>query len=240
MPHVPGQTLACRRDGTVAASMLHALAAAPGGVRATTELIYLTQKPGRWDDPAVTRQRALCRAASVLRELEASGHVERAGEVPGHWQQAPVQKWRITPKGRDQLAWWADAPRRDAQQAIEQYQQAVRKLAQQTALDEAKVKYAGRRVPVDERRRVSQELRNAGCTLQSIADVFGVTRELTRQDTTPDWKDRLPPAVPRRRRPGARGRVTMTGRQGRWPKQISVMNKSGPLAGLFTVTFTEW
>lgn len=137
-----------------------------------------------WTDPP---QRALSWLGTILRVQRQDGLVVRVGQTVGHWQQSPAVIWEITDQGLGEL-------RRIDSIREWQQQEALRLAAaaeeRRLALTAA-AKIARRDMSRLHRREIALRLRNAGCTLEEIGALFGVTREMIRQDTAPDF---VPPA----------------------------------------------
>jgi hypothetical protein len=221
-----------RHDGTQGARVLRTLAALPSGEALTTDLIFITEKPGRWSDPAVVRQRALARVGNELRGLVTAGLVIRSGKTTDTgWQKCPTHRWRITFEGRKLIAWWDDKARRDAILGEQGKARAARRAARAEALAIAKTTY-GPGMSRTERQHGAKEMRAAGCVLREIATVFGVTPECIRLDLlSPPYGIYTPPSH--------RGKTT-SGKMGRWPLWLHNLEYASPYAGLVKVTFTEW
>ena len=222
------------RDGTNEAVILRALASSPRGSLLTADLLPFTSHTVRDDlTPAERRQRALTRLGNEIRRLNARGMVKRAGRTAGGWQQGQVQCWRITPAGREQVAWWdthdleAELTERRAQRAIMRAARQGRKAQHRLLLSQAAAKaHLLTRV---QRQQVAIELRNAGCTYQEIGSALGVTGQCALNDV------RNPPYAPRLPRTPRPPRL-VDGRKIRWTRRL----EATPLAGLTQVTLTEW
>jgi hypothetical protein len=123
----------------------------------------------------------------ALRKLRARECVRRAARREmGPAQTSPgMYRWYITEAGLRYLDWLNAVPGRQALQdtAVNISQQIVkaRKDRLNAILQQAETIYGPWNTPA-ERRVVAVQLRDHGCTLQSIADVFGVTRESIRLD----------------------------------------------------------
>jgi hypothetical protein len=173
--------------------IMRALAGAPDGL--STPAIVAELAEG-----IPSNQRALSWYGQILRSRAKQGHVENAGKISGRgWQRPPVIIWRITGEGRKLLARIDDEPARKAraeQAAIEQ-EEASR--AQTSALAEAARLYS-RHTPRSVRRPAAARLRELGCSLEEIGQVFGVSREMIRQDCLPfEPRPERPARVPGRR-----------------------------------------
>lgn len=132
-------------------------------------------------DPKPVRQTVLTWYGGILRHLQETGQVHRAGRTAGGWQQSPAIVWTITPAGRQRLTDHADAIRHAAEQAAEDRLQAARATERERALGDALEKY-GPHTPRPVRRPVVQQLRDLGCTLEQIGEAFGLSREMIRLD----------------------------------------------------------
>jgi hypothetical protein len=163
--------------------ILRMLADAPDGLT-TADLRVICS-------PSDTRQRAQARMGASLRYLERRGYVVRTGGerryAAGVAKRQPSCVWRITGDGRAATAAADDDAQARAVRVAVQVAEAGEALAtlRKQALAAAAAMAAG---PVSRRQRrgVAHSLRAAGCTLQEIGDVFGVTREMIRQDLLPD------------------------------------------------------
>lgn len=135
------------------------------------------------DEGISTRQRALTRYGNVLRDHESAGHVRRSGRTAG--RRGLAETWIITGAGR---TWLADCEatraRRSAERAEAEWQAAEDERA--AAARNAKLQQArelhDRATPRAARAQSARELRDAGCTLEEIGAVFGVSREMIRLD----------------------------------------------------------
>jgi predicted ArsR family transcriptional regulator len=140
-------------------------------------LASLLAEPGR-------RRRLLASCDGTLRRHEQAGRVERAGHVPNR-RGRPAIIWRITVVGRrwldehDKASALAVAAAAEAQRGIEQAQRTA--TERDHALDEARATF-NRQTPRTSRKRVAQQLRDLGCTLDQIGAVFHVSKERIRQD----------------------------------------------------------
>lgn len=157
--------------------ILYALRDAPDGLTAPD----LIERLGE----GIEHFSALRAYGNDLRRRERKGHVERAGQIPGAYHNVPTTVWRLTGAGRDYLAYLDAAPEReaDAQRAATELAEAA--IVRAHALTRAAATYGGRQVPRAERRKAAAELRSLGCMLEEIGQVFGVTREMIRQDLLP-------------------------------------------------------
>lgn len=177
-----GRAAAVRRLRSRPVRILDALAQAAGGL-STPQLVALLGE--RIQD----HQQALTKYGEVLRFRESAGHVERAGETEGSWQQGPAVIWRITSAGR---AWLRECEREASRApvagAAEDAEEA-RLAAGRKALADAAQHYS-RDTPADVRIQVARELRYAGCSLKEIGQVFGVTGEAIRLILLPAARER--------------------------------------------------
>jgi Helix-turn-helix domain len=148
------------------------------------------------DEGISPNQQALTWYGQILRSYAETGRVTRYGRTPGAWQRAPAETWRITEAGRRWLAGYdaepakAAAAKAEAEQAATEAQRAA--TARTALLEQARALY-GRATPRASRAQAAHKLRNAGCTLEEVGAVFGVTREMIRLDLLLD-----PGAAPRR------------------------------------------
>jgi hypothetical protein len=122
-------------------------------------------------------QQALTMCGGAMRRLERRGLVCRAGTVPGGWQQGEAVVWRATGEGRAAAAvpTAAEARARVARGRIEQRERARAAL---TGLRDAGY---GPRTPYELQLIWGPPLRACGCTMQEIADLFGVTSQTIRK-----------------------------------------------------------
>lgn len=129
-------------------------------------------------------QKALTWYGGILRRHEDQGNVERAGRTPGGWQQGISTIWHLTDQGEKFLAYADEAPVREAerQRLAAEMTEAARMRAD--ALAEA-ARECSRGTPRTERRIIAGRLRQLGCSLEEIGQVFGVSREMIRQDLLP-------------------------------------------------------
>lgn len=122
----------------------------------------------------------------VLRQALAQGWVRELGRESGGWQKGKAIRWAITDAGVIRLKEYADA-RAGSPTSERRRQAAVRAAARKAAqdalrptLDQA-VNVLPSLTQPSEKYELAVTLRNAGCTLQQIADVFGCSREWIRQ-----------------------------------------------------------
>lgn len=223
-----------RRGDTEEAAILRALAASPRGSLLTPALLSVVGGPQRDDlSPTELRQRRLTRLGNELRRLEQRGMTERAGQTAGAWQSGPVQCWRITPAGREQVTWWEEnswgaelAAQRAAEVRARQAERERKQGERRILLAQA----GGLRLHRIERQQKALELREAGCTYREIGEALGVTAQAAYLDVTlPTYQNR----------PGRKPEYRIAGPRGR-PLRMVRQLENTPLAGLVTVTFTEW
>lgn len=130
----------------------------------------------------VPRQRAQTWINNELWRHEQAGHVRRAGRVPSPHKRGKPYLWTITPAGRAWLAEALAAPQRAAARAsMTRAQAGLAKAARDAALAAASDMY-GAGTPRPERRKVAAALRATGATLDQIAAIFCVSREMIRMD----------------------------------------------------------
>lgn len=154
--------------------IMRALAAAPSGLSTPALVAELAEG-------VEPHQKALSWYGQILRKRANLGHVEKAGTAPGSWQRSPAIIWRITDEGRGVLAHIDDEPARRAELEQARIEQDAAVRARRAALAQAAHVYS-RSTPRTERRSAAIRLRELGCTLEEIGQVFGVTREMIRQD----------------------------------------------------------
>lgn len=130
-----------------------------------------------------TPHRASVYANTVLNiELE-RGHTRKAGIVRSEYHNVPTILWEITPAGHEYLggaSWtWASTAKEERagrwSLAIAQRRALVEHLDRESCLHGW-----GPGTPAPERRDAIVAMRGSGCTLQSLADTFGITREYVR------------------------------------------------------------
>lgn len=147
-------------------------------------------------------QRTLTWFGSVLREAEQHSWVVRGERTAGGWQQGRIQRWHITPAGRQHaLKIWAKRGERDEKAARKEM--VAQRHAQ--ALKDASRDYV-RGGPIRGRQLMAVRMRDAGASYQEISDVTGVSRQQSRTDYLAglvQW-----PAVPRK----PRGRAELFGK----------------------------
>jgi hypothetical protein len=173
--------------------IMRALAEAPDGLSTPALVAELAEG-------MKSHQRALSQYGQILRSHARQGHVEKAGKMSGRgWQRPPVIVWRITGEGRKLLAHIDDEPARKARAVQEAIEQEEASRAQTSALAEAARLYS-RNTPRSVRRPVAVRLRELGCNLEEIGQVFGVSREMIRQDCLPfEPRPERPARVPGQR-----------------------------------------
>lgn len=130
-------------------------------------------------------QRRMTIVNQILYRLLKHHRVVRGLKEPTvHYHNVPTYRWFITSAGVHYLAIGMDAGirRQRREQAERQYavEEAHRKLVSD-ALTEAYDKYDPETTDRCERDQVMRKLREQGCTLHDIGQVFGVTRERVRQ-----------------------------------------------------------
>jgi DNA-binding PadR family transcriptional regulator len=157
--------------------ILRALAASPDGLTAPGLVAELAEG-------IEPRQQALTWYGSILRDYSEKGLTVRAGRTGGGWQRCPAVIYRITDEGLARLAYVDDEPNRKAafDKALTEAGEAASR--RHAALAQAAQAYS-RATPRDDRRAVALHLRNLGCTLEEIGQLFGVSREMIRQDLLP-------------------------------------------------------
>ena len=158
--------------------ILRELAASPDGLSAPDLL-------DRLGENGKSRQKLLSWYGNILRTNLKLGRVEVAGKTEGGWQRCPQVIYRITAEGRDHVTYIDDAPRRQAEEAALIAAMESAAITRRQALAEAATLYGGTPVPRRERRLAAAKLRDLGCTLEDIGTIFGVSREMIRQDLLP-------------------------------------------------------
>ena len=140
---------------------------------------------GKLGNRSQSIQRRLAWTNQILERFELHDHARRGGKEPSpYYHNVPVYRWFITPGGvqflGDGLAEGRRKMRRDREEAervrLEAFHKQLADLLTQAYAENDPVT-----TPQCEREQVMRKLRDAGCTLQDIGDVFGVTRERVRQ-----------------------------------------------------------
>jgi len=159
--------------GPLGTAILRVLAVAgPAGLTSTVM--------GPLAGPGLTRQDAQNRVNSCLnRHLHPAGLVTRTGE---NHTRAGGYRWHITPAGREVAALPTSAEAAEASWRA--------RAARQDEAGAALARFAGAGYgpsssPADKRAAAGQ-LREAGCSLRQIGDLFGVTHEAVRKWLPPD------------------------------------------------------
>jgi hypothetical protein len=130
-------------------------------------------------------QRRLAWTNQVLDRFLRHGFVRRGGKEPTpYYNNVPVYRWYITPEGVEYLAAGMAAGIRAARIARAKLKAEQNREARRRADDlitQAYVDCDPSSIYKCEREKMIRELREAGCTLDAIGGVFGVTRERVRQ-----------------------------------------------------------
>jgi Sigma-70, region 4 len=130
-------------------------------------------------------QRRLAWVNQILERFELHDHARRGGKEPSpYYHRVPAFRWFITADGVQFLAdGLAEGRRRmrDERDAAERLRLIEHRKRLADLLTQAYVENDPVTTPACERERVIRKLRDEGCTLQDIGDVFGVTRERVRQ-----------------------------------------------------------
>lgn len=120
---------------------------------------------------------------SVLRQALSRGWVKELGRESGGWQKGKVIRWGITPEGISRLAEYDVARSTPSVRKQRQAQAAANAAAK--ADREPLLAYWKEAAPAltspEVKHALALKLREDGCTLQEIADVFGTSREWIRQ-----------------------------------------------------------
>lgn len=127
--------------------------------------------------------RGQVRTNSILLTEAGYGHVRRAGVDKQRYHNTPAYLWEITPAGREWLdcGQWKLRGVLTAERGRKVAMNSARNGALLEHLDrEARIHDWGPETSASDRRKAIREMRDLGCTLQSIADVFGITREYVR------------------------------------------------------------
>ena len=130
-------------------------------------------------------QRRLAWTNQVLDRFLRHGWVRRGSKEPTpYYNNVPVYRWYITPEGVEYLAAGMSAGIRAARIARAKQREEKRREDRRRADDlitQAYIDCDPHSIHKCEREKVIRELRAAGCTLDAIGGVFGVTRERVRQ-----------------------------------------------------------
>lgn len=129
------------------------------------------------------RKSAMSWYGNNLRKAEKRGWVVRTGQEHGGWQQGRPVRWMITEAGQKRLAEYeaarstpttrqATAARKE--KSLEQWK------VRQAVLSGAEVLIAPGILSDDGKLKLAVQLRDAGCTLAEIGDLFGKSREWVR------------------------------------------------------------
>jgi hypothetical protein len=169
------------------------MSAAPAGPDRPRRTLLILDDAG---DPGLTTPQIVAAAGeygtkaamswygSILRAADKRGWVMRLGRDKGGWQSGSPIRWRITDDGRDRLAVYdvlraVPTVRRAAVARREERRQDW--AARQVLLDDVRrLADDPDTLPREQKLRLAQDLRAAGCTLQEIGDLFGKSREWIR------------------------------------------------------------
>jgi len=156
--------------GTNHTRVLKVLAA--GGPRIARDIAAGT---GAW--PGIDPHFAAVRVNAILKAEAARGHVRQSGTTRSRYHNVTAFLWDITPAGRVRLEEKPLRPGRNARVSMN----AAWSSALVEHLDrEARIHDWGTETSAHDRKAACISMRGLGCTLQSIADVFGVSREYIR------------------------------------------------------------
>jgi len=141
----------------------------------------LADAVGAW--PGRTPHLAAVRVNAILDVEQRRGHVARAGFTRSNYKNVHAFLWKITPAGQAWLEaepWTQRGRNLSARKA-----RAIRNRAWDSALieyldREARAHDWSHETPAAERKAAICQMRAMGCTLQAIADVFGITGEYVR------------------------------------------------------------
>lgn len=123
------------------------------------------------------------RVNAILDVERRRGHVSREGYAESSYHNVRAFLWKITPAGQ---AWleegsWEQRGKVTAERKARWALRSAQSSALIEYLDrEARAHGWGMDTPVPERKAAIQAMHEVGCTLQSIADVFGISREYVR------------------------------------------------------------
>lgn len=136
-------------------------------------------------NPMQNLQRRMNWTNQILHRLAAQGYAERGTkEASPYYHRVPAYRWFITDKGREYLAGGLAEGRRKRRED-EKYVKA--RLRQERARNAARLvteayeKYDPDSTPACVRNQAIRDLRGAGCSLDAVGGVFGITRERVRQ-----------------------------------------------------------
>jgi hypothetical protein len=139
----------------------------------------LAEAVGAWKQP---HPRGMVRVNAILTAEARRGHTRTVGKVPSSYNNTPAFLWEITPAGREWLdagTWKVDHSH--AAMSAEQERRRAHRSALLEHLDrEARINDWGMDTSVEERRAAIIAMRELGCSLQAVGDVFGITAEYAR------------------------------------------------------------
>jgi hypothetical protein len=127
-------------------------------------------------------RQVLSRYGNDLRILEERGLVSRVGWANAQRGGFQSRVWEITAAGVEELAWRQQEPSRRAQARAHLSALGEQRRARQVLLNGLRQQY-GPATSRQDRLPVVAMLRQEGCTLEEIAQVFGVTRQMISIDT---------------------------------------------------------
>jgi len=135
--------------------------------------------------PAQNLQRRLAWTNQILARFARHGWARRGSKEPTpYYNNVPAYRWFVTPEGAEYLAAGMGPGLRAARAAFvrreaEQRQKTLKR--HDDLITQAYVDYDPATIYKCEREKAIRELRAAGCTLEAVGGVFGLTRERIRQ-----------------------------------------------------------
>lgn len=142
------------------------------------------QLRGEISTPTANLQRRLAWVNQILHRMHRRGFVTRRMDRSPHYRQVPAYRWWITESGVTFLAvgmWTGVRAARVEQRRRREEERASWQRHTNDLITQAYIDYDPATVCLYERTRIIGVLRAAGCTLESIGGVFGITRERVRQ-----------------------------------------------------------
>lgn len=146
---------------------------------------HMPSQATRMSSRSQNLQRRLAWTNQILDRFLYHEYARRGPTEPTpYYNNVPVYRWFVTPKGVEYLAAGMGAgiraAKREAEQrAAEQHLKTMKR--REDLITQAYVDYDPHSIYKCEREKAIRELRAAGCTLEAVGGVFGLTRERVRQ-----------------------------------------------------------